>query len=149
MNRVILMGRMVADPDLKTTPSGVSVSSFRLAVDRNYQPKEAEERQADFIPCVAWRKTAEFICRNFQKGQMIAVEGELQSRNYEDKEGTKRTAYEVIVGQAYFTGSKADGARREPFGGPAAPVTHHPERKSIVSISDFEAVETDDGDLPF
>ena len=106
LNRIILMGRLVADPELRQTPNGVSVASFRIAVDRNYQSKDTGERQADFISCVAWRQTGEFISRYFQKGRMIALEGSLQTRNYEDKTGAKRTAYEVIVDQAYFADSK-------------------------------------------
>lgn len=105
MNRVIIMGRLTADPELKTTASGVSVAAFRVAVDRDYQPKGGE-RQADFIPCVAWRQTAEFVSRYFQKGRMIALEGSLQSRNYEDKQGQKRTAYEVIADHVWFCGEK-------------------------------------------
>lgn len=109
LNSVTLMGRLVADPELKTTQNGTSVVSLRLAVERNYAP-QGQERQADFIPCVAWRQTAEFIGRYFTKGRMIAVEGSLQSRNYEDKNGQKRTAYEVIVDQAYFADSKPASA---------------------------------------
>lgn len=118
LNRIILMGRLVADPELKSTQSGVSVATFRIAVDRNYTPKGAE-RQADFIPCVAWRQTAEFINRYFSKGRMIALEGSLQSRNYEDKTGARRTAYEVMVDQAYFADGKPDGAAA-PASPPAA-----------------------------
>ena len=109
LNNVTLMGRLVADPELKTTQNGTSVASFRLAVERNYAP-QGQERQADFLPCVAWRQTAEFIGKYFTKGRMIAVEGSLQSRNYEDKNGQKRTAYEVIVDQAYFADSKPASA---------------------------------------
>lgn len=118
LNKVILMGRLVADPEFRTTQSGVSFVSFRIAVDRNYTPKGAE-RQADFIPCVAWRQTAEFINRYFSKGRMIALEGSLQSRNYEDKTGARRTAYEVMVDQAYFADGKPDGAAA-PASPPAA-----------------------------
>ena len=109
LNNVTLMGRLVADPEFKTTQNGISVAAFRLAVERNYAP-QGQERQADFIPCVAWRQTAEFIGKYFTKGRMIAVEGSLQSRNYEDKNGQKRTAYEVIVDQAYFADSKPASA---------------------------------------
>ena len=109
LNSVTLMGRLTADPELKTTQNGVSVASFRLAVERNYAP-QGQERQADFLPCVAWRQTAEFIGKYFGKGRMIAVEGSLQSRNYEDKNGQKRTAYEVVVDQAYFADSKPASA---------------------------------------
>ena len=106
LNRIVLMGRLVADPELRQTPNGIFVASFRIAVDRNYQSKDTGERQADFISCVAWRQTGEFISRYFQKGRMIALEGSLQTRNYEDKTGARKTAYEVIVDQAYFADSK-------------------------------------------
>lgn len=119
LNSVTLMGRLVADPELKTTQNGTSVVSFRLAVERNYQAKGAAERQADFLPCVAWRQTAEVIGKYFTKGRMIAVEGSLQSRNYEDKNGQKRTAIEVIVERAHFTGERTAGA--EQTAAPPAP----------------------------
>lgn len=122
LNSVTLMGRLVADPELKTTQNGTSVVSFRLAVERNYAP-QGQERQADFLPCVAWRQTAEFIGKYFAKGRMIAVEGSLQSRNYEDKNGQKRTAYEVIVDQAYFADSRPAAPAQEtpPAAPPVAP----------------------------
>ena len=89
LNRVILMGRLVSDPELKTTGTGISVTSFRIAVDRSYV-KSGEERKADFFDIVCWRSTAEFVCRYFGKGSLIAVEGQLQSRTYDAKDGTKR-----------------------------------------------------------
>ena len=101
LNRVILMGRLTADPELKQTPNGISVVSFSLAVDRNFAGKGAE-RQTDFINCVAWRQTAEFISRYFGKGRLMAVEGSLQVRNYTDRNENKRQAVEVVVDQAYF-----------------------------------------------
>ena len=107
LNRVILMGRMVADPELKQTPNGVSVATFRLAVERNYQQKDSNERICDFISCVAWRQTGEFITRYFSKGSMIAIEGSIQTRQYQDKNGNKRSAVEVIADQAYFAGSNS------------------------------------------
>lgn len=109
LNNVTLMGRLVADPELKTTQNGTSVAAFRLAVERNYAP-QGQERQADFISCVAWRQTAEFVGKYFTKGRMIAVEGSLQSRNYEDKNGQKRTAIEVLVERAHFADSKPASA---------------------------------------
>lgn len=109
MNSVIIMGRLAGDVEMHQTQGGVSVATFRVAVDRDYTPKGGE-RQADFIPCVAWRQTGEFIGKYFQKGRMIALEGSLQTRNYEDKQGQKRTAYEVIVRQAHFCGEKAQSA---------------------------------------
>lgn len=105
MNICILIGRLTADPELRSTQSGISVVQFTVAVDRDYQ-KQGEERQADFISCVAWRQTAEFISKYFGKGRMIAVEGSIQTRNYEDKQGNKRTAVELIVNKAHFTGEK-------------------------------------------
>lgn len=109
LNRIILMGRLTADPELRQTTNGVSVATFCLAVERNYQGQNGQ-RQADFINCVAWRQTAEFICRYFCKGRMIAVEGSLQSRKYEDKTGAKRVAFEVIVDQAFFAGDRGQDA---------------------------------------
>lgn len=105
MNICVLIGRLTADPELRSTQSGISVLQFTVAVDRDYQ-KQGEERQADFINCVAWRQTAEFISKYFGKGRMIAVEGSIQTRNYEDKQGNKRTAVELIVNKAHFTGEK-------------------------------------------
>lgn len=104
LNVVVLMGRMVADPELKRTQSGVSVSSFRVAVDRSFSK---EERKADFIDVVAWKSTAEFVCKYFHKGSMIALAGSLQTRSYEDKNGNKRTAYEVVANEVHFAGSQA------------------------------------------
>ena len=102
-NKVILMGRIVNDLELKTTPSGTSVLSFRIAVDRKYQVK-GEERKSDFINIVAWRSSAEFISRYFSKGRMILIDGELQTRSYQDKNGNTAYITEVLVEQATFTG---------------------------------------------
>lgn len=106
INTVVLMGRLTADPELRTTTSGNSVTSFTVAVDRNY--KQGEERQADFINVVAWKGTADFVSTYFKKGQMIAIEGRLETRNYEDKNGNKRTATEVIANNVSFCGGKAE-----------------------------------------
>lgn len=106
LNVVALMGRLVADPELKTTQSGNSVCTFRVAVDRGYVP-QGEERQADFITVTAWRKTAEFVSKYFQKGSLIAIEGSLQTRQYQDKSGNNRTATEVLASRVSFAGSKA------------------------------------------
>ena len=145
LNKVILMGRLVADPEFRTTQSGVSFVSFRIAVDRNYTPKGAE-RQADFIPCVAWRQTAEFISRYFSKGRMIALEGSLQSRNYEDKTGARRTAYEVMVDQAYFADGKPEGAAA-PASPPAAASAAQPAAMP-ASAPPVLAAATDDPYVP-
>lgn len=103
MNKAILMGRITADPELKRTESGIPVTSFTLAVDRG-----GKDKGADFIDCVAWRKSAEFICRYMGKGQRVAVIGHLQARIWEDKQGQKRKATEVVVESAYFADGKRD-----------------------------------------
>jgi len=105
INNVVLMGRITHDLELKSTANGVNVVSFTLAVERSYAP-QGEKRQADFIDCVAWRNTAEFITRYFSKGSMIAVTGEIQTRSYEDKNGNKRKAVEIVVNNASFCGEK-------------------------------------------
>ena len=109
LNRVILMGRLVSDPELKTTPSGVSVTTLRIAVDRNYV-KSGEERKADFFDIVCWRQTAEFVCRYFGKGSLIAVEGQLQSRTYQAKDGSNRYVVEVVADNVSFTGERRDNS---------------------------------------
>lgn len=103
-NLAILTGRLTADPELKTTPNGVSVTSFTLAVNRNY--RAGEEQETDFINIVAWRQTAEFITKYFRKGNLIGIEGSIQTRKYQDKNGNNRTAFEVVVDTAHFIESK-------------------------------------------
>lgn len=107
LNRVILMGRLVSDPELKTTDTGISVTSFRIAVERSYV-KQGEERKADFIDIVCWRNTAEFVCRYFNKGSLIGIDGKLQSRTYQAKDGTNRYVVEVVADVASFTGEKKE-----------------------------------------
>jgi single-strand DNA-binding protein len=126
LNNVILMGRMTADAELKSTPNGKYVTSFSIAVERDYS--QNGERQTDFINLVAWNKTAEFITNYFGKGDMIAVTGSIQTRNYEDKNGNKRTATEVIVDKASFCGSKT-------------------ERREELKATEFEPLADDDLDL--
>ena len=145
INNVVLMGRLVQAPELKQTASGVSVTSFTLAVERSFV-KQGEERQTDFINCVAWRQTAKFITSYFRKGQMIAVTGSIQTRNYEDKSGNKRVATDVVVANASFCGSKNETGASAPrdtsaFSAPAASY-------STAAASDFEELQGDD-DLPF
>ena len=105
-NKIILMGRIVADPEMKTTPNGTNVCTFRIAVDRRYQ-KQGEEKQTDFFNIAAWRQTGEFVQRYFGKGRMILVEGELTTRPYTDKNGSQATWYEVVADRVSFTGEKA------------------------------------------
>lgn len=109
MNKAILMGRLTKDPELRSTQNGTSVCSFTVAVDRN-----SKEKQTDFINCVAWRQTGEFISKYFSKGRMIAVVGEIQQRDYTDKAGNKRTVYEVVVNEAGFCGDKRQEANVDP-----------------------------------
>ncbi|WP_322173425.1 single-stranded DNA-binding protein [Acutalibacter caecimuris] len=107
LNVAVLMGRLVADPELRHTQSDIAVCSFRVAVDRNFSTRSGE-RQTDFIDVVAWRQTAEFVCKYFTKGQMIAVNGSIQTRPWEDKQGNKRTAVEVVAENVSFCGSKRE-----------------------------------------
>lgn len=153
LNCAVLMGRLVADPELRTTPNGISVTTFRIAVDRSFA-KAGEQRQADFIDIVAWRQTAEFVTRYFQKGSMIAVQGSIQTRNYEDKNGNKRTAFEVVADNVSFCGSKSEtGTSGGNAGGYAPNYNNNQQAAPKPSFStgdsnDFEELQDDD-DLPF
>lgn len=157
LNCAVIMGRLTADPELRTTGNGTSVTSFSVAVDRNYQ-RQGQERQTDFINVVAWRQTAEFVTRYFRKGQMIAVQGSIQTRNYEDRNGNKRTAVEIVADNVSFCGSKAEsGVSTAPSGynnaarqaaAPAAPAAPRAQSFSTASADDFSSVEMDD-ELPF
>ncbi len=111
LNCAIIMGRLTADPELRTTQSGLSVTSFTVAVDRAY--KSGDERQTDFINVVAWRGTADFVTKHFTKGQMIAVQGSIQTRNYEDKNGNKRIAVEIVADSVSFCGGKSESKPAE------------------------------------
>lgn len=133
LNKIILLGRLTETPELKTTSNGTSVTSFSLAVQRNF-----DREQTDFINCVAWRHTAEFITKYWMKGQLILVEGELQSRKYKDRDGNNRTAFEVVVSQAYFCEGKAKNENMGEFKPTMTP----------ASADDFEEIAGDDV-LPF
>lgn len=139
LNKSILMGRLTRDPELKFTSQGTPVVSFSIAVDRNYSGNNGE-RQTDFIPVTAWRKTAEFISQWFTKGQMIVVVGSVQSRNWEDKNGNKRTSIEVLADEVQFGESKRD---REGNGG------HQKNNSYKQPHADFEEISDDDGKVPF
>ena len=107
LNKVILMGRFTRDPELRSTPQGISTCAFSIAVDRNFV-RQGEERKADFINCVAWRQTAEFISKYFKKGNMVALEGSIQTRSWDDQDGKKHYVTEVIVSQVYFAEGKRE-----------------------------------------
>lgn len=138
LNVVALMGRLVADPQLRQTTTGKNVASFRVAVDRGRKDANGQN-QADFFDIVAWDKSAEFVCRYFQKGSLIAVEGRLQSRNYQDKSGNNRNAVEVVVNNVSFAGNKDAQSQNVANRAVSAPV---------AASNEYTPIE-DDGDLPF
>ena len=147
-NKAILVGRLTADPELKQTPNGVSVTSFSIAVGRAFAPKGGE-RQTDFIDIVAWRQTAEFICRYFSKGKAILIEGAIQTRTYVDKNGQNRRAWEIVADSAHFVEGKNaspdSGSAPPPFlAAQSAPAPAY----ASGSAEDFQDID-DDGDLPF
>ena len=149
-NKAILIGRLTADPELKQTPNGISVCSFSIAVDRRFSGRDSE-RKTDFINITSWRQQAEFVCRYFHKGDVIGVEGSIQTRNYEDKNGNKRTATEIVTDNVFFTGAKSSNSGSSSTGynenSYAAPAPAQPAYTSGAA-SDFEEVESDN-DLPF
>lgn len=140
LNSSVLMGRLVADPELRHTNSDTAVTSFTIAVDRSYQ-KTGSDRQVDFIDIVAWRSTAEFVCKYFRKGQLIAVQGSIQTRSYTDKDGNKRKAFEIVADNVHFAepkrGENPQGESR------AQAANRWPDVKA-----DYEEIPLDD-DLPF
>lgn len=153
LNCIVIMGRLVADPELRTTPSGINRTTFRVAVDRRYQ-KAGEEKQTDFINCVAWRQTADFVAQYFHKGSMIAVQGSLQTRTYEDNTGAKRSAFDVVADNVSFCGSKAEsgaggygaGAPVGNYGGQATPSA---PAASYANSTPEDFSQVVDDDLPF
>lgn len=155
LNSVCLMGRLVADPELRTTPAGVSVCSFRIAVDRNYQTK-GQERQTDFINIVAWRATADFVSRYFHKGSMVVIQGSIRTESYTDKEGNKRTSFNVQADNVMFGESKSASGNQggnsygaPSFGAPQQPAyTEQKPAFSTANAGDFEEIVGDE-DLPF
>lgn len=144
INAVVLMGRLVRDPEIRTTTSGKSVCSFSLAVERDFQ--RSEEKTADYFDCVAWGNTAEFVGKYFHKGRMIALQGRLQARTYKDREGNNRKVVEVIADKVSFTGEKAESTagREAPKESKDSPAAYESGNLS----EGFEAL-SDDEDLPF
>jgi single-strand DNA-binding protein len=150
LNHIVIMGRLTKDPELRTTQSGVSVTSFTLAVDRDFKNKDSGEKSTDFIDVVAWRQTAEFVCKYFSKGRMAVAEGRLQIREWKDKDGNNRRSAEVVADNIYFGDSKRDSG--DSYGAPApsgygggnggygAPASEP---------SGFSEIDDQDGDLPF
>ncbi len=155
LNKIFLMGRLVADPELKQTTTGLPVTTFRIAVDRDRKNKETGEREADFVTIVAWRSTAEFVSKYFTKGRMAIVEGRLQIRPYTDRDGNKRSATEVGAANIYFGDSRRDGdSGGFPSGGypsrSAAPAPQQPAYEAPSGGGDqFFELDGNDGELPF
>ena len=150
LNTVIMMGRLVKDPELRRTQSGTAVTSFRIAVDRDFKSQDGS-KQADFFDVVAWRSTAEFVSKYFAKGRMAVVEGRLQTRDWTDREGGKRVATEIVADNIYFGDSKRDGAGD--YASAPAPSYSAPAAGSYGSPagghSDFAEIGEEDGELPF
>lgn len=156
LNVVAIMGRLARDPELRQTTTGKNVASFTIACDRGRRDANGQS-QADWIPVTAWDRTAEFVCKYFQKGSMIAVDGRLQSRSYQDKNGNNRTAIEIVANNVNFAGPKSsnpapmgDGGYDAPMAAPARPAVQQAPAPSYSAGSndDFALIE-DEGDLPF
>ena len=139
LNHITIMGRFTRDPELRHTQSGTAVTSFTLAVDRDFKDKNTGESATDWISCTAWKGTAEFVSRYFRKGRMAVVDGRLQTRSYQDRDGNKRTAVEVVADHVYFGDSKRDSDPLDKLADDAAP----------VSEPSFQEMEDDPSELPF
>jgi len=150
LNRIIVMGRLTRDPELRHTQTGTPVASFSLAVDRDFKDKQSGERATDFIDVVAWRATAEFISRYFTKGRMAVVEGRLQMRDWTDKEGNKRRSAEVIAENVYFGDSKRDNESAGAYSAPP-PIGGAPYSAPPVdnTADQFAVLSNDEEELPF
>ncbi len=163
LNHIVIMGRLTRDPELRRTGSGVAVASFTLAVDRDFAPKDGGERETDFIDCVAWRQTGEFVSKYFTKGRMAVVSGRLQIRGWTDKDGNKRRSAEIVADNVYFGDSRRDSESgnssysNNSYGGnnssnnysTPAPSYGGYSAPASAPASDFAMLEDDDAQLPF
>ena len=158
LNRIIIMGRLTRDPELRHTNTGTAVASFSLAVERDFRDKTSGQRTTDFIDVVAWRQTGEFVSKYFQKGRMAVVEGRLQMRDWQDRDGNKRRSAEVVADNVYFADSRRDSDQGSNYGDSygasysPAPSSYAPpanQDRPAAPISDFAELSEDDGDLPF
>lgn len=154
LNKIILMGRLTRDPELRRTSSGIAVAAFTLAVDRDFSNSQTGERETDFIDIVAWRSTAEFVSKYFSKGRMAVVAGRLQIRPWTDKDGNKRRSAEVIADNVYFGDSKRDDATTgQQFAYPLADTPQaayqQPSGYAAECTQDYVLIDDDDGQLPF
>lgn len=157
LNHITIMGRFVRDPELRRTGSGVAVTSFTLAVDRDYNPKDGGEKEVDFIDCNAWRNTGEFVSKHFTRGRMAVVSGRLQIRNWTDKDGNKRRSAEVVADSVYFGDSKKSGEETSSYQAPNPSQAYTGDFQKAMDLynqatsaqSDFAMLEDDDAQLPF
>ena len=157
LNHITIMGRLVRDPELRRTGSGIAVASFTVAVDRDFGGRDGGEKETDFIDCVAWRQTGEFVSKYFTKGRMIVVSGRLQIRSWNDKDGNKRRTAEVVADNCYFGDSKRDGESMGSFGGNTyggnaygAPAPSYGGYSAPAApASDFAMLDDNDAQLPF
>lgn len=162
LNHIIVMGRLTRDPELRHTQSGTAVASFTVAVDRDFKDKATGERKTDFIDCVAWRSTGEFVAKYFGKGRMAVAEGRLQIRDWKDRDGNNRRSAEVVADNVYFADSKRDSAGGSDsygappaYGAPAAPAYGGGQSYGggygapAGDSSGFAEIDDQDGDLPF
>ena len=157
LNHITIMGRLTRDPELRTTQSGVSVTSFTVAVDRDFGGRDGGERQTDFIDCVAWRQTGEFVSKYFRKGSMIVVSGRLQSRKWQDRDGNNRTSWEVNADNVYFGESRRDSESNNSNGSYENSRSSYesnrsygaPQQSSAPAPSAFSELDDGDGELPF
>ena len=151
LNRVVIMGRLTRDPELRRTQTGTAVTSFSLAVDRDFKSRESGEKATDFIDVVAWRQTAEFVCQYFAKGRMAVVEGRLQIRDWKDKDGNNRRSAEVVADNIYFGDSKRDGQNASSAAPASSEFKPLPSTTPIpFSSPDMPQMEIgDESELPF
>ena len=159
LNHITIMGRLTRDPELRRTGSGVAVASFTVAVDRDFSGRDGGEKETDFIDCVAWRQTGEFVSKYFTKGSMIVVSGRLQIRSWTDKDGNKRRTAEVVADNVYFGESRRSNEGNSSYGGnayggnsyaaPAAPAYGGGYSAPAAPASDFAMLSDDDAQLPF
>ena len=156
LNHITIMGRLTRDPELRRTGSGIAVASFTVAVDRDFGGRDGGEKETDFIDCVAWRQTGEFVSKYFTKGRMIVVSGRLQIRSWTDKDGNKRRTAEVVADNCYFGDSKRDGDSGSSYGGNSFSNAYSASAgfggysaPASAPASDFAMLEDDDAQLPF
>ncbi|MBE6993408.1 MAG: single-stranded DNA-binding protein [Ruminococcaceae bacterium] len=161
LNKAILMGRLTAEPELRQTQSNIPVTTFRLAVDRSYA-RQGEQKQTDFINIVCWRQTAEFVSKWFHKGQLVAVSGRIQTRDWQDQQGNRRTTTEVVADEVFFAESKRDSQSQSQYNGGQYGGSQYNNRNSgsqaapsslpfdfNTGVDEFQELSDDDGELPF